>query len=108
MAAGDNQLHTTSIATVQGEHRDLLIRAMANVLSSPIAEITYAQIFDGLPLSEVAQDVYDAYFCQGHPVLSQHQELCPGVAEQAREYRSRLDATALHMDSRVGETGMDQ
>ncbi len=42
------------ISTLQTPYRDILLRAVANVLSSPIAKQTYAEIVDGLPLSNVA------------------------------------------------------
>ncbi|KAK4040826.1 hypothetical protein C8A01DRAFT_45936 [Parachaetomium inaequale] len=44
------------IQKLKAPHREILIRAIANVLSTPIAKQTYAQIVDGLPLSDVARD----------------------------------------------------
>ncbi|KAK4148634.1 hypothetical protein C8A00DRAFT_47553 [Chaetomidium leptoderma] len=90
-----------SIATLENQHRDIFIRAVTNVLSSQIAEVTYAQIVDGLPLSDTAFDVYRSCVCVGHPLLDEHQELCPGVIEHARELGANFDAGALEMDSRL-------
>jgi hypothetical protein len=52
-----------------------LIRAIVNVLSSPIAEQTLGQIVDGIPLSDVAFDVCGSYVCLLHPLLQEHREL---------------------------------
>lgn len=41
----------------QGHHRDIFTRALANVLSTPAAETTFAQILDGAPLSACVEDV---------------------------------------------------
>ena len=43
-----------SAASLEEQHRDIFVRAVSNVLSTEIAELTYAQIIDGLPLSSVA------------------------------------------------------
>ena len=47
-----------SIETLTGQHRDILTRAVQNVMSTEIAQITYAQIVDGFPLSSVEKDNY--------------------------------------------------
>jgi hypothetical protein len=68
-----------SIASLQDRHRDILTRLIANVLSSPIAEVTYGQVIDGLPLSSVARDTHHGATCPGHPLLDEHFELSPAV-----------------------------
>jgi len=89
------------IDTLKAPHRDVLLRAIANVLSSPIAKQTYAQIVDGLPLANVALDLYTGSLCHGHPLLDEHKELCPGVAEEAQKLCSVLDTSTLSMPSQV-------
>ena len=37
-------------------HREVLMRALTNVLSTELALFTYAQIIDGLPIADVAWD----------------------------------------------------
>lgn len=74
-----------------GEHRRLLIRAIERVLSTEVAEFTYAQVIDGLPTSDVAFDTRDKPYGYGqhvHPMYSAHDELCPGTIEKARQFRS--------------------
>lgn len=39
-----------------GQHLDIFIRAVTNILNTELAELTYAQIIDGLPLEEVVLD----------------------------------------------------
>lgn len=93
------------IGTLRAPHRDILLGAIANVLSSPIAKQTYAQIVDGLPLANVASDLYTGSLCYQHPLLDEHRELCPGVAEEAQELCSALDTNTLLMPSQVRKSG---
>jgi hypothetical protein len=89
------------VETLKPPHREILIRAVANVLSSPLANQTYAQIVDGLPISHVATDCYSVALCPEHPLLDEHKELCPGVPEEAEKLCSSFDVTALLMPSTV-------
>jgi hypothetical protein len=70
-------------------HRDLLDRAVRNVLATERALETFAQIADGLPLSSVARDsrVSYAYF----PAVARHTSLCPGATEVAQSFLSEFD-----------------
>lgn len=72
------------IGTLSARHREILIRAIANVLESPIAQQTLAQIIDGLPLSDTAFDSTNGCLWIGHPLVENHKELCPGVIEETR------------------------
>lgn len=89
------------IQTLKTPHREILIRATANVLSSPIAKQTYAQIVDGLPLSDVALDAFGGSNCSRHPLLYEHKQLCPRVAEEAEQLCSGFDVGTLLMPSKV-------
>lgn len=99
----DVQFRELSIESLKDLQREIFTRAVANVLSSPIAEVTYAQIIDGLPLSNVALDTYEGTLCPGHPLLNKHTELCPGVLERVRKLRTDFDASVLRVDSRVSK-----
>jgi hypothetical protein len=57
--ADSGEFRQCSVADLDGDHRDLLTRAITRILATEIAEITYAQIIDGLPTSEVAYDSRD-------------------------------------------------
>ncbi|KFA72690.1 hypothetical protein S40288_03393 [Stachybotrys chartarum IBT 40288] len=81
-------------------HRKILERAITRVLSTEIAEATYAQIVDGLPLSTVASESSHGVPYHGHPIWRAHQELCPGVLEKTREFgRGFRPETALTFDA---------
>ena len=85
-------------------HREILTRAIANVVASQIAKETFAQIVDGLPLSNVAWDSYSGCLCSLHPLLDEHKELCPGVAEEAQKLCFSFDTSTLLMSSKVKKT----
>ena len=93
-------------STVQclGErHQYILVHAVFNVLSTEIAELTLAQIIDGLPLSRVAKDTYDngSSVSDGHPLHVRHTELCPGTIESTREVCVKFNTKLLEFDRQV-------
>ncbi|KAK3934657.1 hypothetical protein QBC46DRAFT_426217, partial [Diplogelasinospora grovesii] len=92
-----------SIARIQGRHHDILTRAISNVLSSPVAEITYGQIIDGLPLSSVVLDTHLEPVCPEHPLLDEHLELSTDVLERVKQLRASLDPDILQIDSTVSK-----
>lgn len=100
--------HKKSVAALKQRHRNTLVRAIANVLSSEIAASTYAQIVDGLPLRDTALDVYRGCVCPRHPLLDEHDQLCPGVLEHTRALCRNFDANALEFDSQVGTLSTPQ
>ncbi|KAK5993040.1 hypothetical protein PT974_06467 [Cladobotryum mycophilum] len=69
---------------LDAEHHAIFTRAINNVLSTELAVFTYAQIVDGLPTEDVAYDArYPGLFGE-HPI-NEHENLCPGAMEKARE-----------------------
>ncbi|RBQ72970.1 hypothetical protein FVER14953_07170 [Fusarium verticillioides] len=79
------------------EHRNVLDRAVRNVLSTEVAELVYAQILDGLPTEKSLRDSSD--YVKDHPVHSlQHAEICPGFVDKAREFRNQFDLSQLALD----------
>lgn len=96
--AGFRQL---AIHTLDQAHQDTVRSAIARILDTDIAEITYAQIIDGLPLGEVAFESRGGIPHSDHPINHCHDELCTGILEKAREFRSRFDPLVLKFDSRV-------
>ncbi|KAK0667108.1 hypothetical protein QBC41DRAFT_374905 [Cercophora samala] len=79
-------------------HRHLLIRAILRLLSTNIAEATFAQIFDGLPTAEVGDDCSDGELPDDHPLRQKHRELCPGVLEEVRQFHDSFQPESLEMD----------
>ncbi len=95
------EYETLPIEKLGTPHREILTRAITNVVASPIAKQTFAQIVDGLPLSDVAWDTFSGCLCSLHPLLDEHKELCPGVAEDAQKLCSSFDTSTLLMSSKV-------
>ncbi|KAF4468892.1 hypothetical protein FALBO_4208 [Fusarium albosuccineum] len=88
------------IDTLGDDHRDTFCRALANVLSTHLAEYTYAQILDGLPTEESLDEGYPRL--QDHPVYElNHVELCEGFLDKAREFRAHFDPAELRFDEHL-------
>lgn len=97
----DKEARKESVAYLWRQHRDIFTRALSNVLSTPAAELAFAEIIDGAPLSQTANEVRNRILRLDHAVRSQHPELCPGVLETAREIRAKLDVRVLPFDFQV-------
>lgn len=88
-----------SLEHLDAEHLDPFCQALINVLSTGIAETTYAQIMDGQPIMETY--VVPQFFTQeGMPVLS-HKTICPGSLEKTRAFRSSLDVRSFKFEAKV-------
>ncbi|KAK3332357.1 hypothetical protein B0T19DRAFT_482650 [Cercophora scortea] len=86
-------------AGLSGPHLDAFIRATSNVLATKIAEETYAQIVDGLPLADVVRDTANVGLVpSNHPILD-HKALCPGVMDKLREIRQTMDLGSLQLEA---------
>jgi len=90
-----------SLDDLDGDHHHLLVCAIMRVLSTELAEVTYAQIIDGLPTGDVAYEAYGTPYA-GHPIDQAHNELCPGMLDKARQFRDDLRPEMLVFDSQVG------
>ncbi|KAF4336803.1 hypothetical protein FBEOM_9337 [Fusarium beomiforme] len=78
-------------------HAQTLDRAVRNVLQTEVAELTYAQILDGLPTEKSVNDSYP--FIEDHPVYtSKHTDICPGFIDRAREFRAQFGLSLLKYD----------
>lgn len=97
----DKEARKESVVYLGGQHRDIFTRALFNVLSTPAAQLEFAEILDGAPLSQTANEVRNRILPLDHPVRSQHPELCPGVLEKARDIRTTLDIQVLQFDFQV-------
>ncbi|KAG7290258.1 hypothetical protein NEMBOFW57_000257 [Staphylotrichum longicolle] len=93
------QLSITDLG--DSEHFQLLVRAINRTLSTEVAEITYAQIIDGLPIADVAWDSRSQPH-NGHPILDNtHEELCPGMLDKARGFRREFRPEILSFDAQL-------
>jgi hypothetical protein len=102
VAENDVEPRQLSLEDLEGEHRQLLIRAITRILSTELAETTYAQIIDGLPIADVAYDSHDPPH-DDHPLNEAHRELCPGMLDKAREFRDGFRPEILTFDSQVSK-----
>ncbi|RGP78981.1 hypothetical protein FLONG3_2887 [Fusarium longipes] len=94
---------TTNLSILDEDHRQILDRAIRNILSTEVAELTYAQILDGLPTEDSLWDGFD--FVEDHPVQTiEHDEICPGFLEKARELRGQFQFDRLHLEPKVIQT----
>lgn len=87
-----------SLADLDSEHLDPLRRAIRNILLTPIAEETYGQIIDGLPLHSVYEQDHACW--EDAPVM-EHTELCAGVLQKTRDFCSTFDILYLDLDIQV-------
>lgn len=87
-----------SLASLDREHLASFKQALANLLSTPIAEFTYAQIVDGMPTSYTYMTDHDFY--DEFPVLN-HENLCPGIMDKTRAIRSQFDVLSLKFELKV-------
>lgn len=84
------------------DHCHSLTRALRNVLSTDLAQVTYAQLIDGLPTMDTVYDMRGYMILEGFPLLA-HEKLCEGAAERARLFCATFDPGALQFDSLVRE-----
>ena len=92
------------IDVLDEDHCRIFVRAIKRVLATDVAEITYAQVIDGLPLARVLRDCSDFFPIPEHPIYTIHKELCPGILEKTRKFRSDFNPHSLEFDSIVSRT----
>ncbi|KAI1070987.1 hypothetical protein LB507_011069, partial [Fusarium sp. FIESC RH6] len=91
----DSAPETSNVEVLDTQHRQAFERALARVLETEVAEQTFAQIIDGLPTRRSFSEFNP--LPDAHPTRA-HTELCPGMVERARTFRSEfklLDAFSL-------------
>lgn len=87
-----------SLASLDEAHLAAFKQALANILSTPLAEFTYAQIVDGMPTRGTY--IRDHQFYEGVPALN-HPGLCPGTMDKTRAFRSELNIHSFKFESKV-------
>lgn len=58
MADSSNKSGKSSMSILESDRRELIAGALFDILSTEIAQCTFAQIVDGLPLPSVLEDTY--------------------------------------------------
>lgn len=87
-----------SLEHLGAEHLHPFRRALSNILSTPVAESTYAQIIDGMPLSDVYK--HNHWYLKNFPVEN-HNVLCADSLEKAIAFRSNFDSTLLQFEAKA-------
>lgn len=91
-----------SIQHLDPDHHHILVKAIHNVLSTELTELTLAELADGLPLWSTTCDMRGgSSLLASHP-LFKHKTLCDRALENARGFRSAFDPAILTFDSHVG------
>ncbi|KAK3312512.1 hypothetical protein B0H66DRAFT_585127 [Apodospora peruviana] len=84
LAIAGHNARITPDRVLDTERQNILIRAINNLLSTSNAILTFAQIIDDLPTSDVGFDRRSCHMADDHP-LDSHKDLCPGSLAEARE-----------------------
>lgn len=98
MSGHNTNTVTLSTSSLDAEHLTAFKTALSNILSTPVAENTYAQIIDGLP---VAQTWYAYTDNRRHDPIAKHEQLCPGPLEAVKAFREDFDINVLEFDTAV-------
>ncbi|POR38611.1 Uncharacterized protein TPAR_01182 [Tolypocladium paradoxum] len=83
------------------DHLSAFTLALSNVLSTEVAELTYAQIIDGLPTRESYAEFRSFYPAEDEHPAYKHHHLCDGALDIARQFRSTLSPLALRFNPHV-------
>ena len=99
----EEKFRKLTVDSLKEQHRVVIVRVVSNLLSTEIAELTFAQIVDRLPLAEVTDDTYNngAILSHIHPLYTEHTQLCPGVLETTRKFRADFNLNILQFDCRA-------
>ncbi|KAG8161472.1 hypothetical protein KVR01_008459 [Diaporthe batatas] len=91
---------TTAAQALDEDHLAAYSRAMKNVLSTELAETTFAQLVDGLPLYSVVSNLVHYELEKTEPAYN-HRTLCPGVLEKTRAFHSAFEPDKLDIRADV-------
>lgn len=89
-----------SIEVFDPDHYHLLVKAIQNILSTELAELSIAQLIDGVPLMMWVFEGRGCLLEKGHPLLEQ-ENLCEGALDQARLFRDAFDPAILQFSSKI-------
>lgn len=97
----DTKPRKTTTNSLSELHREAVSRAISNIFLTDIAESTYSQIVDGLPLANKVNDVWGgSLLWEDHPVFT-HIALRDGVQNMVKSFRTDFDPQILEFDASV-------
>ena len=92
----------TDLSVLDDGHANIFKIALARLLATELAELTFAEIVDGLPTLASFYDFHLSYNKTDHPVYAlNHTELCAGVLEKTRQIRDTFDPMTLAFKTEV-------
>ena len=91
----------SAVSSLRSDHLGAFIRALSNMISTELAEVTLAQIVDGLPVPSSSRDLVESGIHDSHPVYTERTKLCPGVSAKTQEILKCLDPASLQLESAV-------
>lgn len=100
-------LHRITLENLTTDHLSIFHRALSRVIGSELAIDTFAQIYDGLPIADVAWDKrYPGIFGDDHPIEA-HASLCPGVKDKTSAWLEQYDLHSLIFDPKLVQAYQD-
>lgn len=84
-----------------GQHCNAVVLAVSNVLATENAQLTMAQLFDGLPILAVARKSRALYIHKDHPLCQQHTNLCAGALDEAKAWIADLNISEVELEAWV-------
>lgn len=102
MAESGIKSDKSSINILDGEYHELVARAVRNTLSTEIAQSTFAQIVEGLPLPSVLEDTHCGLDLRPDHPLFTHESLCPGAFGKTKQLLERFNVHDLRFNVSVG------
>ncbi|OAA47844.1 hypothetical protein NOR_02334 [Metarhizium rileyi] len=96
-----------SVSTLSPDHYATFKQALSNILHTDLAELTMAQLVDGLPTISVYLEGYAARKQLGpHPIKS-HERLCDGALERTKQFCDNFDPSTLEFKSSLMQSFQD-
>lgn len=100
MASAQQSKKMAGLDALDDERAQTVRQALMNIISTDLAEFTYAQILDGLPTQQTILD--SCQWTRDHPACQlTHDKLCDGFLEKVCEFRSGFDSSTLRFGEDV-------
>jgi hypothetical protein len=85
-----------TVSNLTGDHLSTFENVLSSILSTDLAQLTYSQIIDGLPV----RDVWNAYACRRSDI-DEHVEPCSEAIEVWKAFRDSFQSHTLQFASRT-------
>lgn len=94
--------HMMPLSDLDESHFEPLARAITNVFLTKIAQDTFAQLVDGVPLDKSLGEAHGRPLMDAttHPAR-QHTVLCPGTLERMEGFKAKFSIQDLELDAKV-------